>query len=399
MTTEAEALARETAQWQMLAFHARSFRWASAFLSSAQRRKVAALYAFCRSVDDLVDGGSVTAEARRDLAALEAALEAEPDGEALWPAQYRWFRVLCVEQGIDFRVVRELLSGMSSDLRVVRLESDRELLRYCYRAAGTVGLMMCTVLDVRDPRAWRHAIDLGIAMQLTNISRDVLEDAQAGRVYLPAERLGVYGVAPDDLVRGDADAEAVGLVAGEVLSIAERYYQSGDAGMRFLPARARWAVLIASRLYRGIGRRLRRRYRGNPLAGRVVVPWFEKLGLVASATLSWLGLSLWPSWPRIPPQNHDHLDGLPYTGSPILAALPPDTLINTNTDTDPATETAAGTAPATVPETDAAPAPATAPETAPAADPAPATDSAPRDSGTVSVSGIRRNRHALEHTN
>jgi len=187
-------------------------------------------------------------------------------------------------------------------------------------------------------------------------------------------------------------------VAGDVLTIAERYYQSGDAGMRFLPPRPRWAVLIASRLYRGIGRRLRRRYRGNPLVGRVVVPWFEKLGLVASATLSWLGLSLWPSWPRIPPENHHHLDGLPYTGSPILAALAHDTVINTTT-TDPAPETAAGTAAAPAaapaPETDAAP----APETAPAADTAPATDSASRDSGTVSVSGIRRNRHALEHTN
>lgn len=391
MITEAEARARETAQWQMLAFHARSFRWASAFLSSAQRRKVAALYAFCRTVDDLVDGGSVTAEARRDLAALEAALEAEPDGEALWPEQYRWFRAFCVDEGIDFRVVRELLSGMSSDLREVRLESDRELIRYCYRAAGTVGLMMCAVLDVRDPRAWRHAIDLGIAMQLTNISRDVLEDAQAGRVYLPAERLHVYGVAPDDLVRGDADAEAVGLVAGDVLTIAERYYQSGDAGMRFLPPRPRWAVLIASRLYRGIGRRLRRRFRGNPLVGRVVVPWFEKLGLVASATLSWLGLSLWPSWTRIPAQHHDHLDGLPYTGSPILAALAPDTVIHPDTTPDAATDAAADATTETAPAT--------------ASDPASATDTAPdtapvtRDSGPVSVSGIRRNRHALEHTN
>jgi 15-cis-phytoene synthase len=386
MITEAEARARETAQWQLLAFHARSFRWASAFLSSAQRRKVAALYAFCRTLDDQVDGGSVTPEARRDLAQLEAALEAEPDGEALWPEPYRWFRALCIEQGIDFRVVRELLSGMSSDLRVVRIESDRELLRYCYRAAGTVGLMMCAVLGVRDPRAWRHAIDLGIAMQLTNISRDVLEDAQAGRVYLPAARLRPYGVAPDDLVRGEADAEAVGLVVGEVLTIAEDYYQSGDAGMRFLAPRARWAVLIASRLYRGIGRRLRRRYRGNPLAGRVVVPWLEKLGLVTSATLSWLGLSLWPSWPRIPPQNHDHLDGLPYTGSPLLASLA--------ADTAPTSETAPNTAPGITSATDTAAAPDAAPAPDTAADNAPTS----RDSGTVSVSGIRRNRHALEHT-
>ena len=115
------------------------------------------------------------------------------------------------------RVVRELLLGMISDLDVVRLQSDSELVRYCYRAAGTVGLMMCSVLGVRDLRALRHAIDLGIAMQLTNIARDVREDAEASRVYLPAERLSEYGVAPEDLVDGNADTQAVSVVVSEIV--------------------------------------------------------------------------------------------------------------------------------------------------------------------------------------
>ena len=87
---------------------------------------------------------------------------------------------------------------------------------------------------------------------------------------------------------GRADAQAVSIVVSDVLTLAERYYESGDAGMGYLPMRARWAILVASRLYRGIGRRLRRRYDNNPLRGRVVVPWLSKLGLVASATWSWL---------------------------------------------------------------------------------------------------------------
>lgn len=364
---EAEArAARETAQWQALAFHARSFRWASAFLSHAERRKVAALYAFCRNVDDLVDEPWATPEARKDLEQLQAALQTPHCPEALWPEAYRWFRPLCVEHGIDFRVVRELLVGMSSDLRVVLLESDRELLRYCYRAAGTVGLMMCAVLGVRDPRAWRHAVDLGIAMQLTNISRDVLEDAQARRVYLPADRLGVYGVAPEELIDGEADPEAVSLVVGEVLHIAEGYYRSGDEGMRFLPLRARWAILIASRLYRGIGRRLKRRYQSNPLLGRVMVPWFEKVALVASATLSWLRLSIWPPRIRNTAENRDVLLESPAT------------------DTAPGADTATDTV--SVPAT--APAPLTAPDR----------PSHSRDSGTVSPSVVSKDSHALEHT-
>jgi phytoene synthase len=313
--TAAEDQAREIAQWQVLAFRARSFRWASAFLSQAERRRVAALYAFCRAVDDLADAEPNTAEARKELDALHAGLCAEPDGEPLWPEGHLWFRRLCLECGIDFRVVRELLAGMASDLGTVRLQSDRELLRYCYRAAGTVGLMMCSVLGVRDPRAWRHAIDLGIAMQLTNICRDVLEDAQASRVYLPADRLRAYGVAPEDLVEGRADAQAVSLVVADLIAIAEGYYQSGDAGMRFLPPRARWAILIASRLYRGIGRRLRSHLGGNALLGRVAVPWLAKLGLVVSATGSWLRLSLWPPKARTAGNHPACLAGLPHASA------------------------------------------------------------------------------------
>ncbi len=291
--TSADDKARAVAHWQTLAFRARSFRWASALLSRAHRERVAALYAFCRAMDDLADGDWASPEAQqRQLQRLCAAVEAEPHGRELWPPQYLWFRDLCLDCGIEFRAVRDLLLGMISDLEEVRIETDRELVRYCYRAAGTVGLMMCAVLGVRDRRAWRHAIDLGIAMQLTNISRDVREDAEAGRVYLPAQRLAQYGSTPEDLVEGTADAEAVRLVVGDVLTLADRYYQSGDAGMRFLPLRARWAILVASRLYRGIGRRLRRRQRCNPLLGRVVVPWFEKLGLVVRATGAWILVTL-----------------------------------------------------------------------------------------------------------
>ncbi len=295
--SQARGRDRELAHWQVLATRARSFRWASALLSATERRKVASLYAFCRAVDDLADADWVTAQSRRDLTLIEAALAAEPQGEPLWPERYLWFRSLCLECDIDFRVVQELLRGMRSDLGRVRLQSDQDLLQYCYRVAGTVGLMMCSVLGVRDLRARRHAVDLGIAMQLTNISRDVLEDAQASRVYLPAARLASHGVDGEDLVQGQADARAVSLVVDELLSMADDYYRSGEDGMGLLPLRARWAVLVASRLYRGIGRRLRRRYQSNPLLGRVVVPWSAKLLLTLAATGTWCRLALLPKRP------------------------------------------------------------------------------------------------------
>lgn len=288
----AEARAREAAHWSVLAMRARSFRWASAFLSATQRRRVADLYAFCRAVDDLADAQGVTPEAQQDLERLQTALAVEPDGRSLWPREYLWFRELCIDCEIEFKVVQELIDGMISDLGVVRISSDAELIRYCYQAAGTVGLMMCSILGVRDPRALGHAVDLGIAMQLTNISRDVLEDAQSSRVYLPADRLRAVGVEPEQLIEGSANPRGVSLVVDDLLTLAEIYYRSADEGMSFLPARARWAVLVASRLYRGIGRRLRRKHRSNPLLGRVVLPWFVKLALFVPASASWLRLSL-----------------------------------------------------------------------------------------------------------
>jgi phytoene synthase len=271
---------------------ARSFRWASAFLSATQRRRVADLYAFCRAVDDLADAQGVTPEAQQDLERLRKALASEPNGGAPWPREYLWFRELCLDCNIEFQVVQELIDGMISDLGVVRISSDAELIRYCYQAAGTVGLMMCSILGVRDPRALGHAVDLGIAMQLTNITRDVLEDAQSSRVYLPADRLRAVGVEPEQLIEGSANPGGVSLVVDDLLTLAEVYYRSADEGMGFLPARARWAVLVASRLYRGIGRRLRRKHRSNPLLGRVVLPWFVKLALFVPASGSWLRLSL-----------------------------------------------------------------------------------------------------------
>jgi phytoene synthase len=234
----------------------------------------------------------VTPESQRDLDRLQKALAAEPNGESLWPEDYLWFRELCLDCGIELHVVQELIDGMISDLGVVRVQSDADLIQYCYQAAGTVGLMMCSVLGVRDPRALGRAVDLGIAMQLTNISRDVLEDARASRVYLPADRLRAVGVEPEQLIDGSADALGVSLVVNDVLAVAEVYYRSADEGIGFLPARARWAVLVASRLYRGIGRRLRRRHKSNPLLGRVVLPWFVKLALFVPASATWLRLSL-----------------------------------------------------------------------------------------------------------
>jgi phytoene synthase len=136
--------------------------------------------------------------------------------------------------------------------------------------------MMCAVLGVRRREALPHAVDLGIAMQLTNIARDVAEDAARGRVYLPVHRLLQVGVDPEALVRGQAPTEAVAAVVRWTLALADSYYASADGGMRDIPWRFRPAILVASRVYRAIGLRLRRRS-CDALAGRTTVPPAEKV--------------------------------------------------------------------------------------------------------------------------
>lgn len=287
----------------VLAAGSRSFHFASLFLPADRRADAALLYALCRHVDDLADEAADTAQARAALARLEAELSGVLRPRPLVAAVHELAR----RRELDLAHALELVEGVRGDLVEVRVADDAELLRYGYRVAGTVGLMMSAVLGVRDPRARAFAVDLGVAMQLTNICRDVAEDARLGRVYLPATRLHGLGVqsAPEAVLRSP---DAVRRVVHDLLAMADRYYRSAEEGMHYIPWRARLAILVAARVYRQIGVRLTRAG-GDPLVGRTVVPWWEK-GLAALGALA--------DWPRVArrrvahrPQLHRALRGLP----------------------------------------------------------------------------------------
>jgi phytoene synthase len=271
MTAEIVAQSRA-----VLSTHARSFRWASKFLPAAARDDAAVVYAFCRLVDDVADESP---DPERALAELHR-LEKEVAGEAPSRPLVSAFLEVASRRGIDVRSAMELIAGVRSDLDVVIVQTDAELLRYCYRVAGTVGLMMCPILGVTAGAAHPHAIDLGVAMQLTNICRDVLEDSGRGRVYLPADRLRAVGVEPSQILDGTADRAAVASVVRDILRLAESYYLSADHGMQFIPAKSRLAIVVASRLYRAIGIKLWRKRNGDALQGRTWITWAGKLSLV-----------------------------------------------------------------------------------------------------------------------
>lgn len=272
---------------QVLARHSRTFRLASLWLDSQTRGEVAVLYAMCRLIDDLADETRDIEWARHQLHRLREELEGTAQARPL-VAQ---LKVIAERRELDLAIVDELIEGVVGDLGEVRVESEVELLRYCYRVAGTVGLMMCAVLGVDDERGLAHAIDLGVAMQLTNICRDVREDGRRGRIYLPLQRLEAAGISAQQIIDESVDRQALAGVVEEVLELAERYYASGDRGMRYIPARSRFAILVASRNYRAIGRRLRRR-KCDVMAGRTVVSSPMKMMWLMASVWSWIGMGL-----------------------------------------------------------------------------------------------------------
>ncbi|MEN0063672.1 MAG: phytoene/squalene synthase family protein [Myxococcota bacterium] len=265
----------------VLAHHGRTFHLASYLLPQDRRHDAAVLYAFCRNVDDLADEAPDPTSAHE---AIEGVLE-ELRGQREPRPWVSAFLQVAERRTIDLGPAEDLCTAVLGDLQTVRVQNDTELFRYGYGVAGTVGLLMCGVLGVRDPAALPRAVDLGIGMQITNICRDVKEDAERGRVYLPAQRLRAAGVDPEALVAGHADPKAVAQVVCDLIEVADQFYRSGDQGLRAIPMPARAAILVASRVYRAIGVRLGAHHAYNPLHGRTVVPMGRRLWLALGSVL------------------------------------------------------------------------------------------------------------------
>lgn len=267
--------------------HSKSFAFASRLLPAGVRERAVVVYAWCRRADDAVDLAGPEGAAAA-LERLRAELDDVYSEHVPADATVALFQRVCRERAIPRDYPRDLLAGMEMDVAGTRYDDMETLLRYCYCVAGTVGLMMCHVMGVGDPAATRNGAHLGIAMQLTNICRDVHEDWERGRLYIPDSvlaRVGGAGLA-DRL--GEPFPEAarapVARATRLLLAEADTYYTSGDAGLRSLSWRCALSVRTARRVYAAIGSRVRAQ-RCDPLAGRAVVSLPRKLSL-ASASLA-----------------------------------------------------------------------------------------------------------------
>jgi phytoene synthase len=228
----------------------KSFYLSSRFLPHAKRRAVWAVYAFCRTADDIVDRNTSAAERLDAINAWEAQLHAAYAGRASTPV-FTAFADAAARYDVPLHAALDLLRGARMDVTVGRYATYRELSGYCYLVASTVGVLVTPIFGTLDDAAPRYAAILGQAMQLTNILRDVGEDAQLGRIYLPAEDLQRFGYGEVDLFAEVVDERFFALMRFEI-ERARALYREAEPGIALLQPDSRYAVRLALHLYRGI---------------------------------------------------------------------------------------------------------------------------------------------------
>ena len=217
-----------------LTIYAKSFNWAGFFLPKKIYLKCSALYNFCRTIDDIADQNGELYIKKKKFIDFKNNFNNKNFNNPI--IKEMWALIDCF--GISRNIINDLFDGIESDLKeIVQLNSKKDLLIYSYRVAGTVGLMMAKILNVQSQNALKSAIDLGIAMQLTNISRDVLEDAKNNRSYISHNFESIR----------------------ENLKIADLFYESSFAAIKQIPFSFRFAILVARRLYRQIGYKILRK--------------------------------------------------------------------------------------------------------------------------------------------
>lgn len=258
----------------------RTFFAASLLLPERVREPATGLYAFCRLADDAVDLGGDGAEEALD--GLRERLERAYEGRPLPFPVDRAFADVVAGHAVPRALPEALLEGFAWDAAGRRYEDLADVRAYAARVAGTVGAMMAVLMGARSPDALARACDLGAAMQLTNIARDVGEDARAGRLYLPRAWLREAGIDPDGWLARPVFGDALASVVRRLLRAADELYGRAEAGIAGLPADCRPGIYAARFLYAGIGRELERQGLDS-VSCRAVVPPARKLRLLARA--------------------------------------------------------------------------------------------------------------------
>jgi 15-cis-phytoene synthase len=255
----------------------RTFHAASKVLPRGVADPAIALYAFCRLADDAVDLGNDRTAA---VARLRERLDRAYRGQPMNLAADRVFADVVAKYCIPRQLPEALLEGLAWDAEIRRYETLQDLSAYAARVAGSVGAMMTLVMGQRTPEIVARACDLGVAMQLTNIARDVGEDARAGRLYLPLQWLRESGIGPDAWLANPVFVPEIAAIVQRLLDSADALYDRATLGIAHLPLRCRPGIYAARALYAEIGRELERGGLDS-ISGRAVVSTNRKLTVLA----------------------------------------------------------------------------------------------------------------------
>jgi 15-cis-phytoene synthase len=237
-----------------LSIYAKSFNWAGFFLPKETYANCSKLYDFCRTADNIADEQNSLDFKKKNFEEFKEAFNKKDRNNSIIKNIWE----LIEKFNISTKIIDDLFDGIDSDIREkVKLNSKKELLIYSYRVAGTVGLMMAKILKVNDKESLRSAIDLGIAMQLTNISRDVIEDEKNNRVYI------------------SADLETI----KSTILFAEKFYVNSFYAMKKIPLSLRFSIIVARRIYRKIGLKIIKikSFEDYKNSGKIYVNKFEKI--------------------------------------------------------------------------------------------------------------------------
>jgi phytoene synthase len=322
----------------------KSFAAAAKLFAPDVRRSVLMLYAWCRHCDDVVDGqelgfGTVAPgqyggnyrghdrghdgahDGAHELALLREQTGRAYAGEPMADPAFAAFQEVALGRGIAPRFAFDHLAGFAMDVEGARYDTIEDTLRYCYHVAGVVGLMMAQIMGAKEPLVLDRACDLGLAFQLTNIARDIVDDAHNGRCYLPAQWLREAGIPPGEVALA-RHRMALAKVAARLVDYAEPYYDSAALGIAALPLRSAWAIATARKVYRQIGIEVKAR---GPHAWneRVGTSKTTKLWLLAQGGFSALASRVAPARARARPahlwQRPGADPGTPHHAAPATA--------------------------------------------------------------------------------
>lgn len=230
--------------------HGKTFYWASFFLDKSKMQAIYSIYSFCRKVDDMVDEAK-----NRDIAKKRLLIFMEAWKRGKSHPVINLLSDIPKENWPNQKLVKNFLNGQISDIKFSSFKSEKSLIIYCYQVAGTVGLMVCDIFGVKDKKMRYFAIDLGIAMQLVNISRDIYEDSLRNRVYLPESLIGKYS-AKEIANPNKETARKIDEARKKIIKLANIYFDSASRAIDHLPKGASLAVKLASALYQQIGYQL-----------------------------------------------------------------------------------------------------------------------------------------------